>query len=45
LLQTQVDAAKDRRDVPTLVRHSQRLSLLLERRGRIHQAIDACRAA
>ena len=35
LLQTQVDAAKDRRDVETLVRLSQRLSLLLERRGRI----------
>jgi tetratricopeptide (TPR) repeat protein len=45
LLQAQVDAAKDRRDVEALVRHSQRLSLLLERRGRIHAAIDACRAA
>ena len=45
LLQAQVDAAKDRGDVPVLVRHSQRLSLLLERRGRVHAAIDACRAA
>lgn len=45
LLTSEIDQAKDARDVPTIVELSQRLVSLLERQGRAAEALDVCRSA
>ena len=44
LFERQLDAAKDRADVPTIVSVSMRLGALLEERGLIREALDAYHA-
>ncbi|MEP7050115.1 MAG: tetratricopeptide repeat protein [Pseudomonadota bacterium] len=45
LLTSEIDQARDARDVPTIVQLSLRLVGILERKGRAVQALDVCRSA
>ncbi|MEO8901982.1 MAG: tetratricopeptide repeat protein [Polyangiaceae bacterium] len=45
LLTSEIDQAKDARDVPSIVQLSLRLTGILERKGRASQALDVCRSA
>ncbi|HEX7453707.1 MAG TPA: tetratricopeptide repeat protein [Polyangiaceae bacterium] len=45
LLTSEIDQAKDVRDVPTIAQLSLRLAGILERKGRTAQALDVCRSA
>jgi Flp pilus assembly protein TadD len=45
LLERQLDAAKDRADVPSIVSLAMRLGVLLEERDRVSEALDVYRAA
>jgi tetratricopeptide (TPR) repeat protein len=45
LLTSEIDQAKDARDVPTVAQLSLRLAGILERKGRTAQALDVCRSA